>query len=321
MVRAGIVGAAGYAAGELIRLLLNHPDVEIAFANSGSNAGNLFSDVHEGLLGETDMRFTDSLVFDGIDVLFVCLGHGKSAEFLKSHPVPDSVKIIDFAQDFRIAAPDNDYIYGLPEIHRTQIAGARHVANPGCFATCIQLALLPLAKAGALRGDVVVNALTGSTGAGVKPQATTHFSWRNGNISVYKVFTHQHLLEINQSIREFQPGFEGELDFVPYRGDFARGIFTTVFMRTSLSQEEIDKCYSVYAGEPFTHYVQRDIDLKQVVNTNRALVHAQKYGDRLLVTSVVDNLLKGAAGQAVENMNIMFGLDETEGLRLKAAAF
>lgn len=321
MVRAGIVGAAGYAAGELIRLLLNHPDVEIAFANSGSNAGNLFSDVHEGLLGETDMRFTDSLVFDGIDVLFVCLGHGKSAEFLKSHPVPDSVKIIDFAQDFRIAAPDNDYIYGLPEIHRAQIAGARHVANPGCFATCIQLALLPLAKAGALKGDIVVNALTGSTGAGVKPQATTHFSWRNGNISVYKVFTHQHLLEINQSIKELQPGFEGELDFVPYRGDFARGIFTTVFMRTSLSQEEIDECYSVYAGEPFTHYVQRDIDLKQVVNTNRALVHAQKYGDRLLVTSVVDNLLKGAAGQAVENMNIMFGLDETEGLRLKAAAF
>lgn len=321
MVRAGIVGAAGYAAGELIRLLLNHPDVEIAFANSGSNAGNLFSDVHEGLLGETDMRFTDSLVFDGIDVLFVCLGHGKSAEFLKSHPVPDNVKIIDFAQDFRIAAPDNDYIYGLPEIHRAQIAGARHVANPGCFATCIQLALLPLAKAGALRGDVVVNALTGSTGAGVKPQATTHFSWRNGNISVYKVFTHQHLHEINQSIREFQPGFEGELDFVPYRGDFARGIFTTVFMRTSLSQEEIDGCYDMYNGEPFTHYIMRDIDLKQVVNTNRALVHAQKYGDRLLVTSVVDNLLKGAAGQAVENMNIMFGLDETEGLRLKAAAF
>lgn len=321
MVRAGIVGAAGYAAGELIRLLLNHPDVEIAFANSGSNAGNLFSDVHEGLLGETDMRFTDSLVFDGIDVLFVCLGHGKSAEFLKSHPVPDNVKIIDFAQDFRIAAPDNDYIYGLPEIHRAQIAGARHVANPGCFATCIQLALLPLAKAGALRGDVVVNALTGSTGAGVKPQATTHFSWRNGNISVYKVFTHQHLHEINQSIREFQPGFEGELDFVPYRGDFARGIFTTVFMRTSLSQEEIDGCYAMYNGEPFTHYIMRDIDLKQVVNTNRALVHAQKYGDRLLVTSVVDNLLKGAAGQAVENMNIMFGLDETEGLRLKAAAF
>ena len=321
MIKAGIVGAAGYAAGELIRILLNHPQTKIVFANSESNAGNLFSDVHEGLLGETDLRFTDALPLDGIDVLFICLGHGKSAEFLKNNPVPANVQIIDFAQDFRIAAPGNDYVYGLPETHRAQIAKARHVANPGCFATCIQLALLPLAKAGALKGDVVINAITGSTGAGVKPQATTHFSWRNGNMSVYKVFTHQHLLEINQSIREFQPGFGGELDFVPYRGDFARGIFTTVFMRTELSQEEIDKCYSTYNGEPFTHYVGRDIDLKQVVNTNRALVHAQKHGDRLLVTSVIDNLLKGAAGQAVENMNIMFGIAEDTGLRLKAAAF
>lgn len=321
MVKVGIVGAAGYAAGELIRILVNHPQAEIVFANSASNAGNLFSDVHEGLLGDTDMRFTDELPLDKIDVLFICLGHGKSAEFLGKHPVPAGVKIIDFAQDFRIAAPGNDYVYGLPETHRFLIAGAQHVANPGCFATCIQLALLPLAKAGALNGDVVINALTGSTGAGVKPQATTHFSWRNGNISVYKVFCHQHLLEINQSIKELQPDFAGELDFVPYRGDFARGIFTTVFMRTSLTQEEIDSCYAMYDGEPFTHYIRHDIDLKQVVNTNRALVHAQKYGDRLLVTSVIDNLLKGAAGQAVENMNIMFGLPETEGLKLKAAAF
>ena len=321
MIKVGIVGAAGYAAGELIRVLLNHPQAEIVFANSGSNAGNLFSDVHEGLLGDTDLRFTDELPFEKIDVLFICLGHGKSEEFLKNSPVPANVKIIDFAQDFRIAAPGNDYVYGLPETHRSLIAKAQHVANPGCFATCIQLALLPLAKAGVLKGDVVINAITGSTGAGVKPQPTTHFSWRNGNMSVYKVFTHQHLLEINQSIREFQPDFGGDLDFVPYRGDFARGIFTTVFMRTGLSQEEIDKCYSMYAGEPFTHYVSRDIDLKQVVNTNRALVHAQKYGDRLLVTSVIDNLLKGAAGQAVENMNIMFGIAEDAGLKLKAAAF
>lgn len=321
MIKVGIVGAAGYAAGELIRVLLNHPQAEIVFANSGSNAGNLFSDVHEGLLGDTDFRFTDELPFEKIDVLFICLGHGKSEEFLKNNPVPTNVKIIDFAQDFRIAAPGNDYVYGLPETHRSLIAKAQHVANPGCFATCIQLALLPLAKAGVLKGDVVINAITGSTGAGVKPQPTTHFSWRNGNMSVYKVFTHQHLLEINQSIREFQPDFGGDLDFVPYRGDFARGIFTTVFMRTGLSQEEIDKCYSMYAGEPFTHYVSRDIDLKQVVNTNRALVHAQKYGDRLLVTSVIDNLLKGAAGQAVENMNIMFGIAEDAGLKLKAAAF
>lgn len=321
MIKVGIVGAAGYAAGELIRVLLNHPQAEIVFANSGSNAGNLFSDVHEGLLGDTDFRFTDELPFEKIDVLFICLGHGKSEEFLKNNPVPANVKIIDFAQDFRIAAPGNDYVYGLPETHRSLIAKVQHVANPGCFATCIQLALLPLAKAGVLKGDVVINAITGSTGAGVKPQPTTHFSWRNGNMSVYKVFTHQHLLEINQSIREFQPDFGGDLDFVPYRGDFARGIFTTVFMRTGLSQEEIDKCYSMYAGEPFTHYVSRDIDLKQVVNTNRALVHAQKYGDRLLVTSVIDNLLKGAAGQAVENMNIMFGIAEDAGLKLKAAAF
>ena len=321
MIKVGIVGAAGYAAGELIRVLLNHPQAEIVFANSGSNAGNLFSDVHEGLLGDTDLRFTDELPFEKIDVLFICLGHGKSEEFLKNNPVPANVKIIDVAQDFRIAAPGNDYVYGLPETHRSLIAKAQHVANPGCFATCIQLALLPLAKAGVLKGDVVINAITGSTGAGVKPQPTTHFSWRNGNMSVYKVFTHQHLLEINQSIREFQPDFGGDLDFVPYRGDFARGIFTTVFMRTGLSQEEIDKCYSMYAGEPFTHYVSRDIDLKQVVNTNRALVHAQKYGDRLLVTSVIDNLLKGAAGQAVENMNIMFGIAEDAGLKLKAAAF
>lgn len=321
MIKVGIVGAAGYAAGELIRLLVNHPDAEIIFAHSGSNAGNLFADVHEGLLGETDLTFSSELLLDKIDVLFICLGHGKSAEFLANNKVPDNVRIIDFAQDFRIAAPGNDYVYGLPEIHRSAIAGAQHVANPGCFATCIQLALLPLAKIGALNGDVVINAITGSTGAGVKPQATTHFSWRNNNMSVYKVFTHQHLHEIKQSIAELQPEFGGELDFVPYRGDFARGIFTTVFMRTPLEQEEIDAAFAMYDGEPFTHYIARDIDLKQVVNTNRALVHAQKYGDRLLVTSVIDNLLKGAAGQAVENMNIMFGLPETAGLRLKASAF
>lgn len=321
MIKVGIVGAAGYAAGELIRLLVNHPDAEIVFAHSGSNAGNLFADVHEGLLGETDLTFSSELLLDKIDVLFICLGHGKSAEFLANNKVPDNVRIIDFAQDFRIAAPGNDYVYGLPEIHRSAIAGAQHVANPGCFATCIQLALLPLAKIGALNGDVVINAITGSTGAGVKPQATTHFSWRNNNMSVYKVFTHQHLHEIKQSIAELQPEFGGELDFVPYRGDFARGIFTTVFMRTPLEQEEIDAAFAMYDGEPFTHYIARDIDLKQVVNTNRALVHAQKYGDRLLVTSVIDNLLKGAAGQAVENMNIMFGLPETAGLRLKASAF
>lgn len=322
MIRIGIAGGAGYAAGELTRILLCHPEADIVFSHSESNAGNLLSDVHEGLLGETDMRFTSSLPLSDIDVLFLCLGHGKSSEFLKAHPVPAGVRIIDFAQDFRLAAEGNDFVYGLPEIHRKAISEAQHVANPGCFATCLQVALLPLARIGALRGDVVINALTGSTGAGVRPQPTTHFSWRSGNLSVYKVFTHQHLHEIGQSIRELQPGFDGELDFIPYRGDFARGIFATVFMRTPLTQEEVDAVYhAMYDGEPFTHYVSRDIDLKQVVNTNRALVSARKYGDRLLVTAAIDNLLKGAAGQAVENMNLMFSLPETTGLRLKASAF
>lgn len=323
MIRAGIVGGAGYAAGELIRILLNHPSAEIVFANSASNAGNLLSDVHEGLLGETDMRFTSELPLGDIDVLFICLGHGRSAAFLSEHPVPPRVKIIDFAQDFRLAAEGNDFVYGLPEIHRSAIRGAQHVANPGCFATCIQLALLPLAKSGALSGNVSINAITGSTGAGVRPQATTHFSWRNGNVSVYKAFTHQHLHEIRQSIRELQPTYGGELDFLPYRGDFARGIFATTVMRTPLTQEQIDDAYAMYAGEPFTHYVgTRDIDLKQVVNTNRGLVSARKCdGGRLLVVSAIDNLLKGAAGQAVESMNLMFGLPETDGLRLKASAF
>lgn len=322
MIRVGIAGAAGYTGGELIRLLLGHPAARIVFANSASNAGNLLSDVHEGLLGETGMRFTDTLPFGDIDVLFLCMGHGKSAEFLSAHAVPQGVRVIDFAQDFRIAAPGNDFVYGLPEIHRAQIAKAAHVANPGCFATCLQLALLPLARAGKLNGDVVVNAVTGSTGAGVKPQATTHFSWRNNNMSVYKAFTHQHLREINQSIGELQPGFGGEIEFIPWRGDFARGIFATVVMRTDMPQEEVDEVYSVYAAEPFTHYTAtRDIDMKQVVNTNRALVSARVHEGKLLVASTIDNLLKGAAGQAVENMNIMFGIDEAAGLRLKASAF
>ena len=320
-IRVGIIGAAGYTAGELMRILKHHPEAEVVFAQSGSNAGNPVWLVHQDLIGETSMAFCDEADLVAADVLFLCSGHGKSKSFV--HSIQDKFhgRIIDLSNDFRLAADAGDFVYGLPEAFRDEIRGASHIANPGCFATCIQLALLPLAKAGVLKGDVVINAITGSTGAGVKPQPTTHFSWRNGNMSVYKVFTHQHLLEINQSIREFQPDFGGDLDFVPYRGDFARGIFTTVFMRTGLSQEEIDKCYSMYAGEPFTHYVSRDIDLKQVVNTNRALVHAQKYGDRLLVTSVIDNLLKGAAGQAVENMNIMFGIAEDAGLKLKAAAF
>ncbi len=324
MIKAGIIGGAGYTAGELCRLLLNHPDVEIRFVNSSSNAGNRLTDVHEGLYGETDMVFTDALPFDEVDVIFFCFGHGKSAEFLKTHDVPARVKIVDLAQDFRLAAPGNDYVYGLPELNRAAIERAVHVANPGCFATCIQLGLLPLAANGLLSGDVSVNAITGSTGAGVKPGSTTHFSWRNNNMSIYKAFTHQHVPEIRQSLLQLQPEFDGAVDFIPYRGDFARGIFATEVIRLDrdMEAEKIVEMYrQYYAGAAFTHYVDKPVDMKQVVNTNKALVHVDKFGDKLLVTSTVDNLLKGASGQAVQNMNLMFGLDEKAGLCLKPSAF
>lgn len=322
MIKVGILGAAGYTGGELIRVLINHPQAEIVFANSESNAGNMVADVHEGLLGDTDLRFTSDMPFDAVDVLFFCFGHGKSEQFLKEHNIPDGVRIIDLAQDFRLAAPGNDYVYGLPELNRGRIATAQHVANPGCFATCIQLGLLPAAKMGLLTRDVSVNAITGSTGAGQKPAATTHFSWRTGNMSIYKAFTHQHVPEIRQSLRQLQGTLDVDIDFIPYRGDFARGIFATEVVRTDASLDDIVAAYKdFYAGEPFTHYSDRPIDLKQVTNTNKALVHCDKYGDRLLVTSCIDNLLKGAVGQAVQNMNIMFGIGEDTGLRLKASAF
>ncbi len=336
MIKIGILGGAGYTGGELIRLLLNHPEAEIVFVNSGSNAGNKITDVHEGLLGETDLEFTDEMPFDEVDVVFFCFGHGKSEAFLKEHTIPGRVKIIDLAQDFRIAAPTHDYVYGLPEIHCEQIAGCSHLANPGCFATCIQLGLLPLAKAGLLKHDVSVNAITGSTGAGQKPGATTHFSWRMGNMSVYKVFTHQHLLEICQSINEIAPenhpvvGDEVSVDFIPYRGDFSRGIFCTEVVKfdgeegtpSNPSGEQLAQMYKdFYADAAFTHYVDKPLDLKQVVNTNKCLVHVDKFGNKAVVTSVIDNLLKGAVGQAVQNMNLMFGIDEKAGLRLKPSAF
>lgn len=322
MIKVGILGAAGYTGGELIRLLLNHPETEIVFANSESNAGNPVADVHEGLLGDTDLTFTDQMPFDQVDVVFFCFGHGKSAAFLAQHTIPANVKIIDLAQDFRIAAPGNDFIYGLPEINRNIIAKAQHVANPGCFATCIQLGLLPAAHLGLLNGDIPVNAITGSTGAGQKATATTHFSWRNNNMSIYKPFSHQHVPEIEQSLRQVQGHLEAHIDFIPYRGDFARGIFATEVVRTDAPIADIVATYKAfYADAPFTHYVDKAIDLKQVVNTNKALVHCEKYGDKLLITSCIDNLLKGAVGQAVQNMNLMFGIDETAGLRLKASAF
>lgn len=321
-MKIGILGGAGYTGGELIRLLLNHPQAEIVFVNSESNAGNPVTDVHEGLYGDTDLRFTDAMPFSDVDVVFFCFGHGKSRHFLAEHQIPDSVRIIDMAQDFRLAAEGNDFVYGLPEINRGRIASAAHVANPGCFATCIQLGLLPAAKMGLLTNDVSVNAITGSTGAGQKPGATTHFSWRVDNLSIYKPFTHQHVPEIKQSLAQVQGTLDAEIDFIPYRGNFSRGIFATEVVRTEAPVEDIVEAYKAfYQDEPFTHYVDRPLDMKQVVNTNKCLVHCEKYGDKLLITSCIDNLLKGAVGQAVQNMNIMFGEEETMGLRLKPSAF
>ena len=331
MIRVGILGAAGYTGGELIRLLLNHPEAEIVFANSESNAGNPVSDVHEGLIGDTNLKFTDEMPFDKVDVVFFCFGHGKSEAFLKEHTIPENVKIIDLAQDFRIKreAPLNppeggkrEWVYGLPEINKEDIQKAQHVANPGCFATCIQVALLPAAHLNLLKEDVAVNAITGSTGAGQKPGATTHFSWRNNNLSIYKPFQHQHIAEIRQSLKQVQGYLDASIDFIPYRGDFARGIFCTAVIKTKAPIEDIIEAYKeFYQNAAFTHYTDKAIDLKQVVNTNKALVHCEKYGDKLLVTSAIDNLLKGAVGQAVQNMNLMFGIDETAGLKLKASAF
>ena len=321
MIRIGILGAAGYTGGELIRLLLNHPEAEIVFANSESNAGNPVSDVHEGLLGETELHFTSEMPFEEVDVVFFCFGHGKSEAFLKEHNIPDNVRIIDLAQDFRIKG-DHDYVYGLPEINKAEIQKAQHVANPGCFATAIQLALLPAANLNLLKEDVSVNAITGSTGAGQKPGATTHFSWRVDNLSIYKPFEHQHIAEIRQSLKQIQGYLDASIDFIPYRGPFARGIFCTAVVRTLAPVEDIVDAYKdFYSDAAFTHYSDKPIDLKQVVNTNKALVHVEKHDNKLLISSCIDNLLKGAVGQAVQNMNIMFGIDETAGLKLKASAF
>lgn len=321
MINVGILGAAGYTGGELIRILLNHPEANIVFAHSESNASNYVADVHEGLYGDTDLKFSSEMPFDKVDVVFFCFGHGKSAAFLKEHTIPSNVKIIDLAQDFRIAG-NHDYVYGLPETHRNIISSAQHLANPGCFATCIQLALLPALKSGIIDGDIHINGITGSTGAGQKPGATTHYSWRNDNISVYKTFTHQHLLEINQTVQELCPGYKGRLLFIPQRGCFARGIFVTAYATCTKSLEEVQQIYAdYYKDAAFTHVVTKSPDMKQVINTNKAVVYVEKYEDQLLMISCIDNLLKGAVGQAVQNMNLMFGIDEATGLNLKASAF
>ena len=319
-MRVGVIGGAGYTAGELLRLLVNHPAAEIAFVHSDSNAGNALGDVHGGLLGETNLRFTAEYDLGAIDVLFLCSAHGRSREFLAANALPEGLRIVDLAQDFRDES--EGFVYGLPELNRDRIRAARRVANPGCFATAIQLALLPLAAAGLLQDEAHVTAVTGSTGAGVKPSATTHFSWRSDNISVYKAFTHQHLLEIGRNLRLLEPSFDRAVNFVPMRGDFTRGILASVYTACPLDGEAVRKLYAgFYAPAAFTRVTDCGVDLKQVVNTNKALLHTAVYDGKVHVVSAIDNLLKGASGQAVQNMNLMFGLDEKEGLRLKASAF
>lgn len=322
MIKAGIIGGAGYTAGELIRLLINHPETEIVFIHSNSNAGNRITDVHEGLYGETELLFTDQLFLDEIDVLFFCTAHGDTKKFIESHNLPESLKIIDLSMDYRLKSEEHEFVYGLPELNRRATCTARYVANPGCFATGIELGLLPLAKNLLLSGDITINAITGSTGAGVKPQPTSHFSWRDNNMSVYKPFEHQHLPEITQALQQLQQSFNADISFIPYRGNFPRGIFTTILMKTKVSLEELVGLYEAYyEKDSFVHIVDKNIDLKQVINTNKCLIHLEKQGDKLLIISCIDNLLKGASGQAVHNMNLMFNLEETIGLRLKPSAF
>ncbi|HOR39977.1 MAG: N-acetyl-gamma-glutamyl-phosphate reductase [Paludibacteraceae bacterium] len=320
MIKIGIIGGAGYTAGELLRLLVHHPQADIVFVNSTSNAGNKLYAVHSGLIGETELEFTNELPLDAIDALFICSAHGDSRKFLDANTIPSKVKIIDLSTDFRDES--NGFVYGLPELNKQRILQANKIANPGCFATVIELALLPLAANGLLTNEVHINAITGSTGAGVKPSSTSHFSWRNNNISVYKAFEHQHLKEITQSITQLQPSFGKAINFIPVRGNFARGIFASVYTDCSLSLEEAKALYkNYYKDAAFTFVTDTNPDLKEVVNTNKCIVYLEKHGDKLLILSCGDNLLKGASGQAVQNMNLLFGLDEKMGLNLKNIAF
>lgn len=321
-INVGVVGGAGYTAGELVRILIHHPQVNIVFINSSSNAGNPIEEVHSGLIGETDLVFTDELPFDKVDALFLCSAHGDSKKFMEAHTIPATLKIIDLSTDYRESRPDHTFVYGLPELNHEAISKANRIANPGCFATAIQLALLPLAKNHLLKDEVHVNAITGSTGAGVKPSSTSHFSWRNNNISIYKPFGHQHLQEIGQSLHQLQPGFNLPVNFIPVRGNFTRGIYVTAYTRYEGSLQEAIQLYTdFYADSAFTFVTTKNPDMKQVVNTNKGIVYLEKHGDKLLVVSMIDNLLKGASGQAVQNMNLMFGLDEKAGLNLKATGF
>lgn len=319
-IKVGIIGGAGYTAGELIRILINHPNVELAFVHSTSNAGNKLYSVHEGLFGETEQEFAAEYDLNAVDVVFMCSGHGKSTEFWAQNPRPEKLKVVDLAQDYRDESCG--YVYGLSECNRDRIKGCSLLANPGCFATAIQLGLMPLAANGLLTSEVSVTGITGSTGAGVKPGATSHFSWRNNNISVYKAFEHQHLIEIKYNLGMVQGSAVADINFVPVRGDFARGIFVVSHLDCALSIEEVTKIYKdYYADSAFTFVMDSNPDLKQVVNTNKAIVHVEKHGGKLMVLSMIDNLLKGASGQAVQNMNLMFGLPENAGLNLKSSAF
>lgn len=324
-IEVGIIGGAGYTAGELIRLLINHPDAEINFVYSTSNAGNKISSVHQDLFGDLELKFTDAINPE-VDVLFLCLGHGNSVKFLSANTFSENTKIIDLGNDFRLENDKDfegkDFVYGLPELQREAIKEANYIANPGCFATAIQLALLPLANQNAISSDVHVNAVTGATGAGTSLSETSHFPWRDNNFSYYKPFTHQHLGEINQSVKQLQDGFSSEILFMPNRGNFSRGIFATVYTNFEGTLEDAKSLYKAYYKDAkFTFVSDEVLHLKQVVNTNKCLIHLHKHNNKLLVTSIIDNLLKGASGQAVQNMNLMFGFEETTGLHLKATYF
>ncbi len=322
MIKVGIIGGAGYTAGELIRILLNHPEVEITFVQSSSNAGNPVSDVHVDLLGETNLKFTADLALTKADVVFLCMGHGKSREFMSNNTIPESLKIIDLSHDFRLKREGNNFVYGLPELNRDSIKNANHIANPGCFATGIQLALLPLAANNLLIDEVHVQAITGSTGAGQQPTETSHFSWRNNNLSAYKIFEHQHQDEILQSLIQLQPGFTSGFNFVPIRGNHTRGIFVSSYTTFEGTIHTAYEIYSeFYKDHPFVFLTKNNPALKQVVNTNKAVLYLEKHNNKLVIISLTDNLLKGASGQAVQNMNLLSGLNEKAGLSLKPVAF
>ncbi len=324
MIQVGIAGGAGYTAGELLRILINHPKVEVKTIMSSSFAGKKVSEVHQDLIGST-LQFSSSLNKE-IDVLFFCMGHGKSKQFLKENTLPNAVKIIDLSHDFRLQKTQlfsgRKFTYGLPETNKLAISKASNIANPGCFATAIQEALLPLAANNWLNNNVHINAITGATGAGQQPTETTHFSWRSGNVSVYKPFTHQHLAEIGETLLQLQPSFNSALNFIPIRGNFTKGIFATLYTKTEHSINTIKEAYKHYFKKhPFVFISDEPIHLKQVVNTNNVILHLQKLGNQLLITAIIDNLIKGASGQAIQNMNILFGFDETTGLKLKASLF